>query len=180
MTHSDDEQLARAARSGDRSALGALLEKHQGAVFAMTYRILHDRADALDAAQETYLKVCRHIGRYRPGRPFAPWIRTIAVRAALDHVRRHGSRPPSDHPVEALPAAGPDPHQGAVGSETATRIGDALAGLTPAQRAAFVCKEIEGLDTKETARAMGCRRATVRWHLFEARKKLASLLGGAT
>jgi DNA-directed RNA polymerase specialized sigma24 family protein len=48
--------------------------------------------------------------------------------------------------------------------------------LSPAQRTAFVCKELEGLDTAETASAMGCRQATVRWHLFEAKKRLAAAL----
>jgi RNA polymerase sigma-70 factor (ECF subfamily) len=171
-----DEELARAAQAGDRSALGQLLERHQESVFAMTCRILHNRADALDAAQEAFLRICRHIRRFQPERPFGPWARRIAVRAALDQVRGRRAHDRSSWPVESLAADGPDPLSAASGTQAAERIREALALLTPAQRAAFVCKEVEGMDTREAARAMGCRRATVRWHLFEARKRLAEAL----
>jgi RNA polymerase sigma factor (sigma-70 family) len=171
-----DEQLARRAQKGDQEALATLLERHQNTVFSMTYRILNDRDDALDAAQETYLRVCRHLGSYNPKRPFGPWIRRVAVRAALDQAgrRKIASGPDAD----TLASTGPDPLQATSGSETAERVIKALSALSPSQRAAFICKQIEGMDTKETARAMGIRRATVRWHLFEAKKKLAAMLGG--
>jgi RNA polymerase sigma-70 factor (ECF subfamily) len=171
-----DEQLARRARRGDRKALGVLLERHQKTVFSMACRILNRRADALDAAQEAFLRVCRHIGTYHPGRPFLPWIRRIAVRAALDQARRQSAQAAAGDAVEDLPDGNPGPLEEASRSETATTLRQALAVLTPSQRAAFVCKEVEGMDTKETARVMGCRRATVRWHLFEARKRLAETM----
>jgi RNA polymerase sigma-70 factor (ECF subfamily) len=171
-----DEQLARQAQKGDRAALGTLVERHQNTVFSMTYRILHDRDDALDAAQEAYLRVCRHLGSYNPKRPFRPWIRRVAVRAALDQVSRRKKNDGQD--VDTLPSGGPDPLQAASGGQAADRARQALHTLSPAQRAAFVCRQIEGMDTRETARAMGIRRATVRWHLFEAKKRLAEMLGG--
>jgi RNA polymerase sigma-70 factor (ECF subfamily) len=171
-----DEQLARQARKGDQKALATLVERHQNTVFSMAYRILNDRDDALDASQEAYLRVCRHLGSYNPKRPFRPWIRRVAVRAALDQAAWR--KPADGRDVDTLPSQGTDPLQAASGSQVAGRVQQALQALSPAQRAAFVCKQIEGMDTKETARAMGVRRATVRWHLFEAKKKLAALLGG--
>ncbi len=171
-----DEQLAQKAQKGDRAALATLVERHQNTVFSMTYRILNNREEALDAAQEAYLRVCRHLGSYNPKRPFRPWIRRVAVRAALDQAGWR--KPAGGQDVDTLPSTGPDPLQAASGSQVADRVRQALQALSPAQRAAFVCKQIEGMDTKETARAMGIRRATVRWHLFEARKKLAAMLGG--
>jgi RNA polymerase sigma-70 factor (ECF subfamily) len=171
-----DEQLAQAAQKGDRKSLATLVERHQNTVFSMTYRILNNRDDALDAAQEAYLRVCRHLGSYNPKRPFRPWIRRVAVRAALDQASRRKTTQGPD--ADTLASTDPDPLQATSGSQTADRVRQALNRLSPAQRAAFICKQIEGMDTKETARAMGIRRATVRWHLFEARKKLAVMLGG--
>ncbi len=176
MADITDEQRARQAQAGDRAALENLLERHQNTVFSMTYRILRDREDALDAAQEAYLRVCRHLGSYNPKRRFKPWIRRVAVRAALDQASKRGKADGRD--VDEFPSGEPDPLQAAKGSQVADRVQRALQALSPAQRAAFVCKQIEGMDTKEIARAMGVRRATVRWHLFEAKKRLAGLLGG--
>lgn len=171
-----DEQLAQQAQKGDRAALGTLVERHRNTVFTVTYRILNNRDDALDAAQEACLRVCRHLGSYNPKRPFRPWIRRVAVRAALDQVARRKRNNGQD--ADTLPSGDLDPLQAASGSQTADRVRKALETLSPAQRAAFVCTKIEGMDTKETARTMGIRRATVRWHLFEAKKRLADMLGG--
>ena len=171
-----DKQLAQQAQTGDRAALQSLLERHQNTVFSIVHRILRNRDEALDAAQEAYLRVCRHLESYDCRRQFRPWIRRVAVRAALDQASRRRTADGQD--VDGLPSAQPDPLQAVSGSQAADRAQRALQALSPAQRAAFVCKQIEGMDTKEIARAMGVRRATVRWHLFEARKKLAVLLGG--
>jgi RNA polymerase sigma-70 factor (ECF subfamily) len=100
----------------------------------------------------------------------------VAVRAALDQVERRKRHQPAEGEPDRVADAGPDPHQAAAGGELARRVEAALDGLSPAQRAAFVCKQLEGLDTAQTARAMGCSRGTVRWHLFEARKRLADAL----
>ena len=109
-----DEQLARQAQKGDRAALETLLERHQNTVFTMTYRILNDREDALDAAQEAYLRVCRHLGSYNPKRPFRPWIRRVAVRAALDQAA--GRKKTNGQDVDRLPSGEPDPLQATLAS----------------------------------------------------------------
>jgi RNA polymerase sigma-70 factor, ECF subfamily len=174
-----DEQLAKKAQAKDREALRILLERHQKMVFSITNSILKNSDQALDATQNALLRVVRHLGSYSARRPFRPWLRTIAVRAALDQAKRSSQPNQSSTALDSLATKQPDPQQVAVMSETARQVQDALARLSPAQRAAFVCKEIEQMSTKETARAMGCRKATVRWHLFEARKKLAALLSSS-
>jgi RNA polymerase sigma-70 factor, ECF subfamily len=176
LSHTTEQQLAQRAQRGDREALGELLERHRNMVFQMTLRILGNRDEALDATQEALLRVIRHLKSFRTDRPFAPWARRIAVRAALDQAGRSRHHPGAGEDPDTLGATGAGPGATASRLELRDKVEKALAALSPAQRAAFVCKEIQGLDTRQTARAMGCRRATVRWHLFEARKKLAARL----
>ena len=173
-----DEQLARTARDGDRDALGELLGRHRQRIFALCYRILARREDALDATQEACLRVCRHIRSFDPKRSFWAWLRQVAVRSCLDLAgqrRRRQAREPGLETTEQHDP-GQDPQRDAAGRQIRVAVAAALEGLTPAQRTAFVCRELEGMDTLQIAKALGCLRATVRWHLFEARKNLAKRL----
>lgn len=176
MDRNAERQMVSRARAGDRAALGELLSANREAVFAMSMRILRDRDEALDATQEALIKVVRYLGSFRPGEPFGPWLRRVALRAALDQAARRRRHPLSDGEPDRARASGPDPHQAAASAELARRVEEALDLLSAAQRAAFVCKQLEGLSTAQTARAMGCSRGTVRWHLFEARRRLAEAL----
>ena len=176
MSDTTESQLVLQAQAGDRQALGDLLSLHRETIFAMAMRILHNRADAADATQETLLRVVRHMGRFDADRPIRPWLRTIAIRAALDQAKRTGRHPVAQVDPDATADARPDPHKSASGAELASRVQQALSRLSPAQRAVFVCKELEDMDTKEIARSMGVKKATVRWHLYEAKKRLASAL----
>lgn len=169
-----DSSLARAARAGDRAALTALLTRHRQVVFGIASRILSDRADALDATQEACVRIWRFLGSYDPERPFAAWVRTVAVRAALDQARR--TRPFREEAGVDVPDPAGGPLEAAHRAEAGRAVTAALASLSPRQRAAFVCREIEGMEMDEVAAALGCLAVTARWHLFEARKRLAAAL----
>ncbi|HOX47161.1 MAG TPA: sigma-70 family RNA polymerase sigma factor [Myxococcota bacterium] len=173
----EDRDLVLRAQAGDRGALGELLGRHRQRAFRVSARILGNREDALDATQEAMLRACKYLGGVRPERPFGAWLSAVAVRAALDLARRRAARTAVALEPERVAGAGADPAELAARGDLTRTIGAALDRLSPAQRAAFVCKELEGMDTAETARAMGCLRSTVRWHLFEAKKHLARGLG---
>ncbi|MBW2701194.1 MAG: sigma-70 family RNA polymerase sigma factor [Deltaproteobacteria bacterium] len=178
MQTMSDEQLVGLAQQGDRDALGELLGRYRQQVFAVTFRILSRRDEALDATQETLLRAFRYIGGFQSSRSFGPWIRRVAVRAALDQAKRGGKERPSNQEPDQLADSSGDPYRQAVRTELADAIRLAFALLSPSQRAAFSCKEIDGMDTRRTARAMGCSQATVRWHLYQAKKRLAQALAG--
>ena len=177
MRSTEDQQLARQAQGGDQQALAMLVERNREAVFGMTLRILGNREDALDACQEALLRLIRYLRSYRPESPFAPWIRSVAVRAALDQAKKSKRHWAQERDPDTLASRGPDPHHETLRAEQRQLVQAALDTLTAAQRAAFVCKELEGMDTRDIAKSMACRQATVRWHLFEARRRLADSLG---
>jgi RNA polymerase sigma-70 factor (ECF subfamily) len=100
------------------------------------------------------------------------------VRSALDLAKRRPAGAGYGREDVAAGTADSDPHQLARSRELAAALQRALGALSAAQRAAFVLKEVEGLDAGEVARTMGCLKSTVRWHLFEARRRLAEHLAG--
>lgn len=173
----DDVTLARAQR-GEPAAWRALVEFHQGAVFALLGRMLGGgrRAQVEDLAQETFLAVFRQLAGFSPLGParLSTWILTIASRRAIDELRRM--------PASALAAddlAPPDRGRAddvLVRRRLARAIDRALAGLSPEYRAAFVLRELHGLEYGEIARALEIDLGTVKSRLARARAGLRTAL----
>src|SRR3954468_24651244 len=89
----DDEwrtrRVVRAARAGDREAMGELYALHAPAVHAHVLRVVKDVDDADDLTQQVFAKLLTSLDRYRPGEaPFIVWVLKIARNAAIDHMRR--------------------------------------------------------------------------------------------
>ena len=103
----DEDGLADAFRTGSAEGVRAVYERYSGAVFTIALRVLGDRELAADAVQVTFLNAWRACGSLEPGRPMAPWLFTIARRAAIDLYRRraHGPEPvePRDDATITLP-----------------------------------------------------------------------------
>src|SRR5688572_21598845 len=104
--------LVRRCLAGDQSAMLALVENFQGRVFGLCYRMLGQRQDAEDAAQETFVRVLKNLHRWDPGRDFEPWLLAIAgnrCRTALASRRR---KPVADSAVEQIADDAPDQRPG--------------------------------------------------------------------
>lgn len=169
-------QLIRAAARGDRRAFEELVRCKREQVVRIAYQVTGNWDDAIDVSQGVFLKVWQGLSRYDPARPFDTWLHRVTVNAAIDLVRGRGPR--SEH--QALPEEVVDPSAPRVPDvETALHrreLRDAFARIAarlgPRQRAAFVLREIEGLDTGEVARIMNTAESTVRNHLHQARRIL--------
>lgn len=167
--------LIRAAAAGDRRAFEGLVLSRRERVVRTAYQITGDLEDAKDVAQGVFLRLWKVLRRFDPGRRFDTWLYRITVNAAIDLVRERGPKgtlqPLPDDP-EALGAV-PEDREAALDTATLQRAFLHLAGrLAPKQRAIFVMREIEGLDTPTIAQALGVTESTVRNHLFQARKTL--------
>jgi len=172
----DELELIRAAAAGDRRAFDELVRLKRDRVVRTAFQITGDLDDALDVAQGVLLKLWQGLDRYDPRRRFDTWLYRITVNAAIDMLRTRGPKGilqplPGDPSDLGAPAGEP--------AETALDFGRLqkaflrLAGaLAPKQRAAFVLREIEGLETGEVARIMGVTESTVRNHLMQARRIL--------
>jgi RNA polymerase sigma-70 factor (ECF subfamily) len=161
-----------AAQEGDVRAFEALLSAHESKVLRVLRYLGVPASDREDVAQEVFVRVFRHLGGFRRGRPFGAWVYRITVNAAHDWRLRCGAAPeevPWTEDAGRIPGSGPDP-------DLARRLLAGLAGLSERERAVFVLRELEGLETSEVARALGITSITVRRHLGLARDRLRRLL----
>lgn len=181
----DDEDLTdliRAAAGGDHRAFEDLVLRKRERVVRTAYQITGDVEDARDVAQGVFLRLWRVLQRFDLTRRFDTWLYRITVNAAIDFVRERGPK----GILQPLPGdAGErlhDPSPAADAAFDAAELQRAFlrlaARLAPKQRAVFVLKEIEGLETVEVARVLGVTESTVRNHLLQARRVLREGLRG--
>lgn len=171
----DEGELIRAAVDGDTEAVSELVRRKREQVVRIAYQVTGDWEDAVDVSQGVFVRLWKGLGRYDPSRRFDTWLYRITVNAAIDLVRsrERGLQPLPDEPQE-LPAS-----PGRASAESALDLAELRrafarlsARLAPKQRAAFVLREIEGLETAEVARIMNVAESTVRNHLLQARRVL--------
>lgn len=91
--HRTDEQLAAGAVHGDRAALGILIQRYLTLVYRFAYRIVGNAYDAEDIAQETFVKVWKHLKRFDERKSFKTWMLSIAKNTALDFLKKKKAVP---------------------------------------------------------------------------------------
>jgi RNA polymerase sigma-70 factor (ECF subfamily) len=172
--------LVERAREGDGRAFDRLMLETQERVLGVAWRLLGSREDAQDAAQEVYLRVFRHLDRFRAEHDFRGWLYRITVNVCRDAARRRGA--PVVHGTDADPGRPAAAEEELLGAERWHRLLEALASLPAKERAALVLRDLEGLTSEQVARALGSRPATVRGQIASARVKIrrfcVDLLGG--
>lgn len=180
----DDGALVERAKAKDEEAFACLVRRHQDRAFAVAYRLVRQREDALDIAQEAFVRAYQSLGGFKGEARFSTWLHRIVVNLALDHLRRqsqHGAAEYQDargleDAAHRVVAPSPDPQQAVEATEMRHLIQEGLAGLPVEQRTALVLREIEGLSYKEIARAMRCSIGTVMSRLHYARRKMQTRL----
>ncbi len=165
---------------GDEAGFDTIVKRHHRALRSLLYRLAGNTEDAEDLAQETFLRVSRHLDRFRGTSSLRTWILKIGTNLALDHLRRRAKRPevalPDDRSARA--PAGPrdaDPKARAVSREQARRVAGVLETLPPVQRAALVLKVMEGMNYEEIAKVLETTANSVKSSIHLARKKMAAL-----
>ena len=158
------------ARSGDRDAFNVLIMRHEQRVLRLAFRMLGSREDAMDAAQETFLRVFRHLHTFDTKRDFAAWLYRIAVNVCRDFAKRR--RPNTSlELVEEAPVL-QSQENNAIQAQQRRMLRQALSILSSKERAALVLRDIEGLDTVEVARLLNSTPTTIRSQISSARTKL--------
>jgi RNA polymerase sigma-70 factor (ECF subfamily) len=184
-----DQQVVQLARDGSERAYRELIGRYQRPVFSLIYRLVRDREQAEDLAQDTFIKVLNHIDRYRPEFKFSSWIFKIAHNTALDHLRRkepvtlsidgspHARTAAETETSAITPASGSaDPEQYTLNRELGAGIELALAALRPDYRTAIVLCHVEGRPYEEIADIMDVPLGTVKTYIHRGRKELMQQL----
>jgi RNA polymerase sigma-70 factor (ECF subfamily) len=176
-----DLELARRHLAGDETAFEEVYRRHSELVYNLCRRLAPSAADALDLAQDVFLRIHRHLGRFAGRSTLKTWIYRVAVNQCRS---RLGRRLPPTEPLEdrlgrgdRWPAPGPDPEQDAARAEQGRRLEEALARVPMRFRAAVVLRDVEGLSYEEIAGILGVPSGTVRSRIARGREALRIALG---
>ena len=177
----EDVELLQRIRAGATDEFAELVRRHQQRVFGILHRYERDAQRVEDLAQETFLKAWRALDQFDGRAPFEHWISRIAVRTALDHLRREKRRKSEI----ALPDLGedvldwlrsPDEKSELAARDAAEVLHRALRQLPPADQVVITMQELEGRSVKEIAAATGASSIAVRVRAVRARAKLKRAL----
>lgn len=169
QTASDAETLLlRRAREGDREAIGLLLGRSQGKIFALAFQILRDREAAEDAAQEILLRAFHKMPQFRGESEFSTWLYRLALNYCLEQKR--GLKRRSELLELNFEAPAPTANH-AQRLETRLALETALDGLPDDLRIALVLREWHGKSYDEIAAILRVPSGTVRSRLHQARKR---------
>ncbi|HTX91095.1 MAG TPA: sigma-70 family RNA polymerase sigma factor [Anaerolineales bacterium] len=172
----DERNLAQLAVSGDRQAFGELVQIHQAGVYNVAYRMLGERRDAEDAAQEAFIRAFRSIRSLDPDRSAGPWLKKIAVNICLNRLERRETSPLDEEGPPETDRQNPGPESQAIQRETGRQVREALLSLPPRYRAAIELRHFQELSYDEIAAALDRPLSDVKSDLFRARKLLAERL----
>jgi RNA polymerase sigma-70 factor, ECF subfamily len=167
------------ASAGDHAAFEQIIDCYQRKVISTAWRMLGNREDARDAAQEVFLRVYKYLGAFRADQDFSAWLYRIIINVCRDQMRKRG-RPDqftsfeSEHELGNFDAhaSNEDIEGAAIRSQQHAMIIRALDTLSKKERAAIVLRDMEGLTTEEVARVLGSTQTTVRSHISTARAKI--------
>ncbi len=171
-----DAALARAVTAGDEAAIRELVDRYGGLVFTVALRIVGDTHRAEDITQHTFLQAWRNADRFEPGRDFAPWLATIARRAAIDVVRQQQRRPTADLDEQALAVSDPRDIPDAADIERVWAVRAAIDTLATDQREVVRLHYLDGLTHQEIADKLDVPIGTVKSRLARAARRLANRL----
>ncbi len=174
---SRDENLVLQAQRGDEAAFAELVHRHEHRVYTLALGMLHNPADAEDILQETFINALRGLKNFRGDATFATWLYRIAYNATLMKLRKASPTFSLDETIEGdendmpreLTDWSNDPADAVLNDETRTVMDEAIAALSPAARAVFIMRDVDGLSTEETADALGISVEAVKVRLHRAR-----------
>ena len=162
-----DDTLVALAVQGDIAAFSMLASRYRARAMRVAYGILHNRADAEDAVQEAFIRVCRHLPGFRRAGRFASWVYQVVVNESLRLLRaRSGRRDQAEVDARHISFGKAD-------TVHTLMVRQCLAALPGKLRVVLALRGLEELDYAEIAAILGIPLGTVRSRLHEARRLFA-------
>ncbi|SEL81323.1 RNA polymerase, sigma subunit, ECF family [Aquimarina amphilecti] len=179
MNHQSDQYYIKQVLEGDANAFSTLVERYQNLVYTVIYRMVRNKEEAEEVAQDTFIKAYRSLSNYRGEAKFSTWLYTIAYRKSLDAIKTK-KRFVATELIEEI-------SEGEV-----TNVNDALSYLQDKERKQIISDSIlklpeeeaaiitlyyfEEKSVKEIKDIIGLTEDNIKIKLYRSRKKLYSIL----
>ena len=163
------------AQAGDVASFEQLLKAHEVLVLRIAQRLLLDRDEARDAAQEVFLRLHQSLDRFDGERPLKPWLYRTTVNICHDF-RRKRRRVVSLEAASNASSLGPSPYAQLATQERWSLVERALETIPERERDAIVLRDLEGLETAEVAAILGTSESTVRSQISKGRLKIRQFI----
>jgi len=178
----DDSVLVTEAKAGSYAAFEELVNRYEKKIYRLGLNLTGNPEDAEDVLQEAFLKAFEHLPEFRADARFYTWLVRIAINEGLMKLRKR--RSDKSVPIEdtvndeggvmprELTDWKPNPEQLYAQEEIEAILLNAARTLSPAYRAVFLLRDVEGLSTEETAESLNLSVGAVKARLFRARMQL--------
>jgi RNA polymerase sigma factor CnrH len=178
-----DLPLVRALQAGQDQALEALVDRHQAGLYRFVYRHCSDEAEAIRLTQDTFVRVYRNIGKFRPKAKFVTWLYHIALNLCRDHARRHAAQESLRAALmnaEAIRVSAQSdsqttrraPDTEADAREKVCALEKAIAELPPELKTPLILTALEGHSYVQAGELLGITGKAVEMKVYRARKIL--------
>jgi RNA polymerase sigma-70 factor (ECF subfamily) len=176
-----DATLIARAQAGEVAAFERLSSAYADRVFMLLLRLLGDRGEAEDVAQEVMLRAWRGIGSFDGRSSYFTWLYRIAMNEANRALEKRARRPAGvsigERELQLPTSAADDPARQAEASELRLALRHAIADLPVELRTAIVLRDVEGLSTQEAAEIAGVGQAAFKSRLHQARLRVRTAIG---
>lgn len=185
MSFKSEKELIAAAKAGDERSFELLITQCKTKAYNIALRYLRNEEDAMDALQESFIKIYRHLDSFKEGSKFETWVYRIVVNTCNDMLRKNSgalaeSIVRSDEEEEEytleLPDPEPGPQEVLLRREQAEQILAAMERLKPEQKEAIILRDIQGFSYEEISGMVNCSIGTVKSRINRARSRLRDIL----
>jgi RNA polymerase sigma-70 factor (ECF subfamily) len=187
----DDLTLVKRCREGDQAAFRLLVERYQKKAYAQALGMLKDKDEAMDIAQEAFVKVYKYLDHFKGDSSFYTWLYRIVSNLCVDRLRKACGGAQAEQNVEFDETVDPEgvaasgilatrlgtnPQKALLRAELAHKIEAALDQIPEKHREILILREMEGMSYEDLARVLEIPKGTVMSRLFHARAKVQQLL----
>jgi len=175
-----DVTLIMSIKTGNKKALGELVERHKKNAFRIALGLVGNKDDAYDISQEAFLRVYNSAKTFNEKQPFLPWFYTIIANLSRTWLRKRTTRDYRLVDIDEAPYLLVDsgnPESKLLKKELLSILQHALQKLSFEDREIIILQHIRGMSYEEIATLLNIPRGTVMSRLYYARKRLAKLIG---
>jgi len=175
----DIHTLVEKVKKGDREAFMTVTSLYQKKVFLLAFSFFHNKEDALDIVQETFLRLFQKVNSFRKGQNFQNWLLQVAKNLCIDYHRKNYSRSREydrEKPIEEMNLAFQNRGDPYLSSDLSDIFSACLKKLATKQRLIFAMKHYNQLEYQEIAQILGISLGTVKSLHFKAVQNMRGLV----